>query len=80
MGWKNPEKSTVGKDWGKAPSLVEVVPAAVRFSRPAAPAAWALDDRGQRAKAAEVAAAGEGAWELRIGPPHRTLWYEIELR
>ena len=25
MGWKNAEKSTVGRDWGKAPVLVEGV-------------------------------------------------------
>ncbi|HEX2950198.1 MAG TPA: carbohydrate binding domain-containing protein, partial [Armatimonadota bacterium] len=47
MVWKNPEKSSVGRNWGKAPSLVEGIPATI--SLPVAAnrvQAWALDELG----------------------------------
>jgi hypothetical protein len=34
MGWKNAEKSTVGKDWGEAPTLVEGIPARITLPFP----------------------------------------------
>lgn len=71
MGWKNAEKTTVGRDWGKAPSLVEGVTAKITF--PVATKAWALDERGQRKTEVPVRNG-----ELEIGPQHQTLWYEIE--
>ncbi len=75
MGWKNEEKDTVGSDWGRPPSLVEAVPAVVQLPAGAGEAVLhPLDDRGQRAGVPVRAAAGR----LEIGPPHRTLWYEIE--
>ena len=80
MGWKNPQKNTVGADWGAAPTRVEVIPAVVTL--PVAPAkvkAWALDAKGQRAAALKVAER-DGKAVLTIGPPHKTLWYEIEIR
>lgn len=77
MGWKSAAKDTVGRDWGKSPSLVEVVPATVTLPAPARRVrAWAMDATGQRAGAVAVESVGEKA-ALRIGPPHKTLWYEV---
>ncbi|MBM3861193.1 MAG: hypothetical protein FJ395_16315 [Verrucomicrobia bacterium] len=73
MGWKNAEKTTVGRDWGKAPSLVEGVAATITLPRAAK--AWALDERGQRRSEVPVR---NGTIE--IGPQHRALWYEVEAR
>jgi len=73
MGWKNPEKTTVGRDWGKAPSLVEGIPATVTLPR--ATKVWALDERGQRKCEVPVRRS-----QLEIGPQYQTLWYEIETR
>jgi hypothetical protein len=75
MQWKNPEKSTVGRDWGKAPSRVEGVSA--RISLPAGGPgvrAWALDERGQRREAVKLPESAV----LTIGPQLKTLWYEVE--
>lgn len=80
MGWKSPEKNSVGRDWGKAPSLVEGIP--VKISLPQPPSklkAWALDARGQRGKEVPLREKGKGSL-LEIGPEYQTLWYEVESR
>ncbi len=76
MVWKDAARTSVGTKWGTAPSLVEPVPATVAFA-PAAGAVrlYPLDARGQRSGPAVEAAAGAS---LTLGPPHRTLWYEVE--
>ena len=51
MGWKDEARSTVGRDWGKPPSLVEPIAATVQIPRGAAmPVLYPLDDRGQRGR------------------------------
>jgi hypothetical protein len=78
MVWKNAEKSSVGRQWGKAPSLVEGIPARLIFAQPAArTAAWALDGRGQRAKELPVRADAQGQAVIELGPQWQTLWYEV---
>jgi len=79
MGWKDAAKSTVGRDWGEPPSLVEPIAATVRLPKGASlPVLCPLNERGQRGKGVPAKTVGEGAAEFRIGPPHRTLWYEID--
>ncbi len=83
MGWKDAEKSTVGRDWGKAPSRVELVPATIQLPRRAGappPLVHVLDERGQRAGSVPVEESGGAAARFRIGAPHATLWYEVEFR
>jgi hypothetical protein len=77
MKWKSPAHDSVGRNWGKAPSLVEGVPA--RITLPVAGSrvrAWVLDERGQRRADLPVQTGG-GRAALEIGPRHRTLWYEV---
>ncbi len=76
MVWKDKERTSVGTKWGTAPSLVEPVAATISFA-PAAGAVrlYPLDDRGRRTGAV-IEAGGDG--RLVLGPPHRTLWYEVE--
>jgi len=79
MGWRDEARSTVGRDWGKPPSLVEPVAAAVRIPRGAAlPVLYPLDDRGQRGPGIPATAAGPSAAEFKIGPTCKTVWYEID--
>lgn len=80
MGWKNAEKSSVGRDWGAPPSLVEGIPATITLPVPAGRVhVWALDERGQRK--GEVAVQEESNQTvIVIGPRWRTLWYEVEIR
>ncbi len=81
MGWKNKEKSTVGRDWGTAPSLVEGIPAKITFSVPdnSKVEAYALDERGQRAGAVPVQILS-GRAAIDIGPKWKTLWYEVRMQ
>jgi hypothetical protein len=80
MKWKGPAHDSVGRDWGRAPSLVEGVPARLTLPAPAARVkAWALDERGQRGEALAVQDNG-GKAAVTVGPERRTLWYEIEVK
>jgi hypothetical protein len=72
MGWKNAEKTSVGRDWGKAPVLVEGPAAKIELPGGGKLKAWALDERGHRR--AEIPVTNG---TLEIGPQHRTLWYEV---
>jgi hypothetical protein len=79
MGWKDESRSTVGRDWGRPPSLVEPVAAAVRLPRGAArPVLYPLDDRGRRGRAVAAEAVDPGTAQFTLGPPHKTIWYEID--
>ncbi len=80
MGWKDAKKSTVGRDWGTAPSVVEGIPAAITFAvLPGAQVqAWSLDERGQRRQSIPAAVAN-GQAVLNIGPQWKTLWYEVRM-
>ncbi len=80
MGWKDATRTSVGRNWGEAPSLIEAAPASVAFAvDPERVSAWALDERGQRAEELHVAS-DDGRALLQLGPPYRTLWYEVEIR
>lgn len=76
MGWKNAEKSSVGRAWGQAPSLVEGVAAKLTVTDGKLVDCWALDERGQRREKLN----SEKTGSVSIGPRWRTLWYELEMR
>jgi hypothetical protein len=81
MGWKNAEKTTAGKDWGEAPSLVEGIPARITLPLPAKSVeAWALDERGHRKDQLPVHAEAGRRTLIVIGPERRTLWYEVSAK
>lgn len=74
MEWKNDAHTSVGKNWGKAPTLVEGIHATITFhGKGAALKVWALNERGERK--GEIAIYGE---KLILSPEHSTLWYEVE--
>ena len=81
MRWADAQRDTlIGGDWGKAPSLVEVIPA--RITRPFAPGrakAWALDERGQRGDEVRIGPGGNNNAIIEIGTPAHTLWYEVDV-
>lgn len=80
MEWKDAERSTVGKDWGHAPSLVEAIPATIHLPQPNGsrlrPVVHVLNDAGQRVQTLPVRRDGNG-FVFDIGPDCATLWYEI---
>jgi hypothetical protein len=80
MGWKNQEKSTVGSDWGTAPSLVEGISARITLPLPSEHVqAWALDERGHRKAQIPTGRSENGSAIILLDPSWHTLWYEVQL-
>lgn len=81
MKWHDAARTTVGRDWGEGPSLVEGIPAEITLGVPAAKVkAWPLDERGRRRDRAPLSVAGDAKTSrITIGPGSKTLWYEIEI-
>jgi len=77
--WLDEKKTTLGRNFGNAPTLVEGIAARVRLPIPAARVrAWSLDERGSRRE--EIVVSGEDRATLEIGERYRALWYELELK
>lgn len=79
MRWKDAEKTSVGRDWGKAPSLVEGIAAKISLPSLANAKAWALDGLGQR-KAEVPLEHANGRTQIELSPAQQTLWWEIEVK
>jgi hypothetical protein len=78
MGWKNQEKSSVGRDWGKSPSLVEGISARITLPlRSEEVQVWALNELGQRKAPIPKQQDVNGNAVIYIGSGWRTLWYEV---
>lgn len=81
MKWKDAAKSSVGRDWGGAPSRVEGVSARLSFPvHSDRVQAWALDPRGQRQRQLPVSASVLESSLIELGPEWLTLWYEVEIQ
>lgn len=78
--WHDPDglwTASYGEKWGRAPQLVEGVPATLTLrTDPKRTRCWALDGRGRRTREVPVIAA-DGGSRLEFGPAFRTVWYEI---
>ncbi|HZR17453.1 MAG TPA: beta-galactosidase [Verrucomicrobiae bacterium] len=76
MGW-NADHTSVGTQWGRAPTICEGIAAIVTLTTTAKAArVHALDGNG--ARAGEVPAKlAAGKLSFTIGPQFKTLWYEI---
>ncbi len=75
MGW-NEEKTSVGRDWGKAPTLVEGVPADIRLSDMDPFVMYKLDSAGNQVEEIPVFNQ-QGHQLIKIGARHETLWYVL---
>ncbi|OJW25901.1 MAG: hypothetical protein BGO49_22090 [Planctomycetales bacterium 71-10] len=81
MKWHDAARTTIGRDWGEGPSLVEDVRAIITLAVPSAKVrAWPLDERGRRRdrEPLEVEGDAKSAW-FELGKGSKTLWYEIEI-
>ncbi|HYR57708.1 MAG TPA: carbohydrate binding domain-containing protein [Chthoniobacteraceae bacterium] len=76
MRWKDAEHTSVGRNWGNPPSVVEGIAATITLPHFDKAKMWALDERGQRRTEIPVKASG-GKTVVEIGPADKTLWYEI---
>ncbi|MCX7872335.1 MAG: carbohydrate binding domain-containing protein [Verrucomicrobiae bacterium] len=78
MKWKNAEKSSVGRNWGEAPSLVEGISAKISVvNSKSKPQVFALDEKGNRKEQLTVAEIGQNRYQFTIGARWETLWYEV---
>ena len=76
MKW-NEERNSVGDDWGKAPTLVNVVTGQVTLPMAAAKV-YALDGMGKRTgEVSTIPVQGGAATMFNMGPTHKTIWYEV---
>ncbi|MBN1676220.1 MAG: hypothetical protein JXR37_34570 [Kiritimatiellae bacterium] len=75
MGW-NEERTSVGRNWGKGPTQVNGIPAVVTLPG-ALRTVQALDGRGAPAARVPADVQADGCTRFRIGPEHKTLWYEL---
>jgi hypothetical protein len=81
MKWKNAEKNSVGRDWGRAPSRVEGIPARITLPEAASRVeVWSLDERGQPKASLPVTASAAGRAVVELGPRWKTLWYGVSIR
>jgi hypothetical protein len=77
-GWKWDDKfTTLGGDWGTAPSRVEGIPAKIVFSEMDKFSVHALDPSGKEITEVKVIKKG-GDQIINIGAQYKTLWYIIK--
>jgi len=78
--WTDSTKSSVGSNWGKSPTLVEVVPMTVTLPAKASGVkVYALDSKGVRKKSVKVKSLSDGRSQFKLGSSGTTLWYEVKI-
>jgi hypothetical protein len=77
--WTDATRTSVGRNWGAAPVLVEGLGARITLPVPAARvSAFALDALGNRTTALPVTGSGRATIEL--GARYQTIWYEVVVK
>jgi hypothetical protein len=77
--WLDDKKTSIGRNFGKAPVLVEGISARFCLPLPAERVrAWALDETGMRREAVPVTGGKQAIVD--IAPRFHSLWYELEIR
>ena len=76
MGW-NANRTSVGSQWGRGPTVAEGIPATVTLHTDSPRTVWALDGTGHHAQRVPSAYAN-GTLTFTVGPQFRTLWYGVE--
>lgn len=79
MLWTDATHTSVSTNWGKSPTLIEVIPATIDLPFPAANThAWTLDETGQRKTQLSVSD-NDGKARIVLNGTTATLWYEVEV-
>jgi Carbohydrate binding domain/Cellulase (glycosyl hydrolase family 5) len=77
--WLDEKRTSIGRNWGKGPVLVEGVDARVIFPvQSSRVKVWALDERGNRRS--EIKVGGTSTSTIQLSEKHKTLWYEVEIK
>jgi len=78
MLWADASRTTVGTNWGKSPTLIEVIPATIDLPFASANTrVWSLDETGQRKTQLSVTD-HNGKARIVLNGTTATLWYEVE--
>lgn len=76
-GWKwNASKTSLGTEWGKAPTIAEGIPLRLTFKNMDKVKVYALDPAGNRGSEVPVINKA-GGQSINIGAQYKTLWYII---
>jgi hypothetical protein len=75
MGW-NANRTSVGDQWGDAPSMAEFVPATISIPAEAKATVYALDGTGKRTGTV-ASTYDRGRVSFRTDPAVQTIWYEV---
>lgn len=76
--WRDEKKTSVGRQWGKAPTRIEGLGARIVLPVEASRVdVWALDASGKRMQAVPIS--GQERAVIELGPQYQTLWYEVEI-
>ncbi len=76
--WKwNADKTTLGAEWGKSPTIAEGIPARLIFKNMDKFSVYALDPAGNQVREVPVIA-GKSEQSVDIGAQYKTLWYIIK--
>jgi len=78
MPW-NEERTSVGNDWGKGPTIVNGIPATLKFPHSSKLALQPLTGTGSPQGEAVPVKTEDGSASFAIGPEYRTLWYELSV-
>lgn len=79
MQWKSAAKNSVGNQWGKSPTLIEVIPMTIDLPYASTRTkAWVLDETGQR-KGELAVVDNAGKARLVLDGTTASLWYEVEV-
>jgi hypothetical protein len=79
MGWTDVTHTSVSNNWGKSPTLVEVIPATIDLPFATANTkAWILDETGQRKSVLNVTD-NNGKARIVLDGATSSLWYEVEV-
>ena len=70
--WKGTDKTSVGRNWGKSPVLVEAPSAEIQLPGTGKLRAWALDETGNRRVEIPVTEN-----RVSIGSQHKSVWFEV---
>jgi hypothetical protein len=79
MKWKDAEHTSVGSDWGTAPSLVEGINAKITLPAIQGAKAWALDGTGQRMTEVPITWKDDRHMQIDLTSAQKTLWWEISV-
>lgn len=78
--WKDINKTSLGKNWGTPPVLIEVPSISLTLNHPSQNVkAWTLDNSGDRNRAIKINQTSKNERQIEINSKTKSPWFEIEI-